>query len=160
MNGRFVSAAPDAIRDRRGAPVDLIVIHTMEGTLKGSIAWFATPGRAVPTAAHYLIGDSGEVVQMVPDANKALHAKGVNERSIGIEHEGYAANGGFAAPMLSASAHVVAILCKKYGIPIDRAHIVGHSECPGNDHTDPGGLWPWESYMALVAGFARGDSTG
>ena len=52
--------------------------------------------------------------------------------------------------MLASSAKVVAILAKKYGIPCDRAHIIGHVEVPGATHTDPGEEWPWGEYMALV----------
>jgi N-acetyl-anhydromuramyl-L-alanine amidase AmpD len=157
VNGRFVAAAPDAIRTRNPKyKIDRIVIHTMEGTLAGTIAWFKTPGRAVPTAAHYCIGEDGEVVQMVPDDRKALHAgskteAGWNDRSIGIEHAGWVDDGKPPPEaMLKASAEVVAILCRKYGIPVDRTHILGHVEVPGVDHHDPGAEWPWDRYMAMV----------
>jgi hypothetical protein len=40
----------------------------------------------------------------------------------------------------------------RYGIPKDRAHIVGHVEVPGNDHTDPGPNWDWTRYMQYVNG--------
>jgi N-acetyl-anhydromuramyl-L-alanine amidase AmpD len=156
--GRFVSAAPDAIRTRKaGVAVDRIVIHTMQGTLAGSIAWFASPGRAVPTAAHYLIGDTGEIVQMVPDEKKALHAGSTtqanwNDRSIGIEHAGYVDDGKPPTDaMLASSAKVAAIMCRKFAIPVDRAHILGHVEVPGSTHTDPGAEWPWDRYMGMVA---------
>lgn len=29
---------------------------------------------------------------------------------------------------------------------------MGHSEVPGNDHTDPGPYWDWDYYMSLVTG--------
>lgn len=154
---RYVSVAPDAIRIRKaGVKVDRIIIHTMQGSLSGTIAWFMTPGRAVPTAAHYLIGLDGEIVQMVPDDRKALHAgsrtePNWNDRSIGIEHAGWVDDG--IAPsesMLVSSAKVAAVMCRKFGIPADRKHIIGHAEVPGATHTDPGAEWPWDRYMALV----------
>src|SRR5205823_3600132 len=37
-----------------------------------------------------------------------------------------------------------------YGIPADRAHIIGHNEVPGTDHSDPGPTWNWTYYMSLV----------
>ncbi|MET9133681.1 hypothetical protein [Streptomyces antibioticus] len=40
---------------------------------------------------------------------------------------------------------------RRYGIPVDREHIVGHVEVPGTDHTDPGEHWDWDRYMKLVA---------
>lgn len=157
MNGRYSAAAPDAIRTRNAKyPVDRIIIHTMQGSLSGTVAWFKTPGRDVPTAAHYCIGEDGEVVQMVPDDKKALHAgskteAGWNDRSIGIEHAGWVDDGKPPSDaMLKASAEVVAILCKKFAIPADRTHIIGHVEVPGATHTDPGNEWPWDAYMAMV----------
>lgn len=154
-------ASPDAIRDRRpGVALDRVVIHTAEGTFHGTIAWFATPGRTLATAAHYVISQAGDVCQMVPDGKKAIHAGSTteanwNDRSIGIEHEGHAADASFPEAMLRASACVVAHLCKTYGIPADREHIVGHVEVPHKPsdsfHHDPGPNWPWDAYMAFVA---------
>ena len=156
--GRFVSAAPDAILTRKaGVRVDRIIIHTMQGSLAGTIAWFAKAGRAVPTAAHYCLGHDGEIVQMVPDEKKALHAGSKtepnwNDRSLGIEHAGWVDDGKPPTDaQLLASAKVVAVLCRKFGIPADRQHIIGHSEVPGATHTDPGKEWPWAEYLALIA---------
>jgi hypothetical protein len=171
--GRIILATPEAIFSRRkGVKLDRIVVHTMEGTLPGTVAWFgmtkeqrarAALGRdptpeeiaaQVPTAAHYLIGADGSIVQMVPDDKKALHAGGFNDRSIGIELEGYAAKSvGFSDRMLSPAAKVTAILCRKYGIPLDRDHVVGHSEVPGATHTDPGAGFAWLRFMELARGF-------
>ncbi|WP_435879105.1 hypothetical protein [Streptomyces griseoluteus] len=41
----------------------------------------------------------------------------------------------------------------------DRTHIVGHSEVPGNDHTDPGPYGDWSYYMSLVRGPSGGTTT-
>jgi len=53
--------------------------------------------------------------------------------------------------MYRASAALTAEICKRYGIPRDRRHIIGHVEIPGARHTDPGRFWDWNRYMALVA---------
>lgn len=157
MNTRIDLAEPAAIRDRKArTKINMIVIHVMEGTLAGSVAWFKTPGRPVPTAAHYLVGADGSIVQMVPDEKKCFHAGNddVNNRSIGIELEGYTAkSAGFGDAMLASAAKVTAILCAKYGIPLDRAHVVGHSEVPRATHTDPGPGFAWDRFMALVRGY-------
>jgi hypothetical protein len=39
----------------------------------------------------------------------------------------------------------------------DRAHVVGHAEVPGNDHTDPGPYGDRNRYMEPVGGSAGGD---
>jgi N-acetyl-anhydromuramyl-L-alanine amidase AmpD len=60
--------------------------------------------------------------------------------------------------MYHTSAKLSAWCCKKYEIPIDRKHIIGHSEVPGcsgsgggvHCHTDPGLYWNWKKYMRLI----------
>lgn len=165
MNGRFVSAAADCLRSRKGHKPDRVVIHTGEGSEDAIVTWFtrtgaqrvAAGGSSLPTATHYVVSKVGRVTQMVADDEACIHAGSKtepywNERSFGIEHEDRAND---AIPpteaMLDASAEVVAILCHKYAIPADRQHIVGHSEVPGHgSHTDPGPLWPWDAYMAKI----------
>ena len=173
----YINAHPDGILTRKpGVKLDRIVIHTIEGSYKGCIAWFqqGKPPRPVATAAHYIISRNGDVCQMVPDAAKCYHAGGYNSRSIGIEHEARIApwpvrldaagavkpppfpTNDFPDAMLITSARVVAALCWDYAIPADREHIVGHSEVPGATHSDPGAAFPWAAYMANVsAGLAR-----
>jgi N-acetyl-anhydromuramyl-L-alanine amidase AmpD len=144
-------ASYDCLFNRRpSVRIDRIIIHTMEGSFGGTIAWFQTSGRKPPTAAHYLFSKTGDVCQMVPDFKKCLHANSYNSRSIGFEHEGRAADTQFSEAMLVASARCCAVLCRKYAIPIDREHIIGHNEVPDATHTDPGAHWPWAHYMSLV----------
>ena len=159
-------AAPDCLRTRDSRyPVDRVILHGMDGTLAGTVAWFQTAGRNPPTAAHYCIGRDGEIVQMVPDDRKALHAgspveKGWNDRSIGIEFEvrirpwtrkEWFPLNDWPEPMLRSGAKVVKIMSDKFGFPADRAHILGHSEVPGATHTDPGSGFDWDRFMDMVA---------
>lgn len=162
----FAPAHPDCIVERsKGVKLDRIIIHTIEGSFSGCLSWFqqGKATRPVPTAAHYVISRAGDVCQMVPDDKKCYHANSYNSRSIGIEHEArtepWSVRPGKAPPfpindfpdaMLDASARVVAALCKKYGIPADRQHIIGHNEVPDATHSDPG-AFPWEAYMQRVA---------
>lgn len=93
----------------------------------------------------------GDITQMVRDKDIAYHAREANSYSIGIEHEGYIDNPSwYTDTMYRSSAKLTPYLCDKYGIPKDRAHIQGHPEIPGNDHTDPGPNWDWNYYMSLV----------
>jgi len=116
----------------RTAKIDRIVIHWIVGTLASADATFANRNSQV--SAHYGIENS-TVHQYVRESDTAWHAKSANARSIGIEHS--------AAPLRNAtattiktSAKLVADICKRYNIPIDRKHIIKHSEvvataCPG-----------------------------
>jgi N-acetyl-anhydromuramyl-L-alanine amidase AmpD len=162
----FAPAHPDCIHPRKpGVALDTIVVHAMDGTFNGSISWFQQgkdrPGRAVPTAAHYLVSRLGDVCQMVPDDKKCYHCGNWNSRSIGIEFDvrvsPWAARPGKAPPfpenewppaMLLAGARVVGVLCSKYGIPVDRQHVVGHNEVPGATHVDPGPGLDWPAFLA------------
>jgi hypothetical protein len=141
--------------------IDMIVIHATEGGLLGSTRWLQV--RRSKTSAHYVISRDGHIFQLVRLADIAWHAgnRRVNTHSIGIEHVGFAGDpAGFTEAEYRASARLVAWLCLRFGIPVDRRHIIGHSEVPdplhpglsgGRDHhTDPGRLWHWRRYMRRV----------
>lgn len=145
--------------ERYGTPIDRIVIHTTEGQGSGNISYLLSNTRQV--SAHYLVMRSGAVYQFVPEEKKAWHAGCWNARSVGIEHEGFASNRnpytGVAVPFTDAtyqsSARLVSWIADKWGVPKDRAHIVGHGDAElrnCNDHTDPGPYWDWSRYLALV----------
>jgi MYXO-CTERM domain-containing protein len=93
---------------------------------------------------------------MVRHADTGWHAgnRTYNQESIGIEHEGFVADPGrwYTDAMYESSARLVRHLAATYSIPLDRAHIIGHVEVPGATHTDPGGGWDWDRFMALVRG--------
>lgn len=141
----------------RSAAIDKVVIHVTQGSYAGTISWFQNPASQV--SAHYVVRSSdGEITQMVRDKDTGYHARSANASSLGIEHEGFVDNPSwFTDSMYRSSAALTAYLCDRYGIPKDRSHIIGHSEAPGNDHTDPGVNWNWTYYMQLVA--AGGGST-
>ena len=146
-------AAHSSNYSNRTASIDRIIIHTTHGSYAGAISWFQNPSANV--SAHYVIRSSdGAITQMVHERDKGWHVGNWNSRSIGIEHEGYVADPGrwYTDAMYRSSAALVRHLCGKYGIPMDRAHIVGHSEAPGATHTDPGSGWNWSRFMDLVRG--------
>ena len=64
----------------------------------------------------------------------------MNQRSIGVEHEGKGTNLRSDA-QYNKSAEVIADICKFYNIPCDNTHIIPHSQvvatsCPGNLDTN------------------------
>ncbi|WP_330242026.1 N-acetylmuramoyl-L-alanine amidase [Streptomyces sp. NBC_00525] len=133
-------------------PVDYVVIHVTQETFSETISIFQNPAKQV--SAHYVVrsGD-GYIDQCVREKDIAWHAGNwdYNTRSIGIEHEGWVDEPAyFTTPMYEKSALLTASICDRYGIPKDRAHILGHAEVPGADHTDPGPNWDWVRYIRLV----------
>ncbi|AUH40042.1 N-acetylmuramoyl-L-alanine amidase [Streptomyces sp. CMB-StM0423] len=148
----WVPASPSNYNSGRSASINKIVIHVTQGSYAGSISWFQNP--AAQSSAHYVVRSSdGEVTQMVRDGDTAWHARDANSSSLGIEHEGWVDDPSwFTDSMYRSSAALTRHLADRYGVPKDRAHILGHVEVPGNDHTDPGPHWNWNYYMELVGG--------
>ena len=90
---------------------------------------------------------------MVRHDDIAWHARGANRDSIGIEH--VANTRGLVPTVIEyvSSAGLVRWLCDTHSIPIDRQHIVGHSEVAQTNHVGcPNAVWDWDYYMRLVNG--------
>lgn len=135
--------------------INRVIIHTAQGYYSGTQYWFQDPVSNVST--QYVVRSSdGEVAQMVEDKDYAWHVECGGEDPIGIEHEGFIADGDqwYTQEMYEGSARLVAWLSNQYLIPIDRQHILGHDEIGCSDHGDPGALWDWGLYMGLVEQYA------
>ncbi|MFF4212784.1 N-acetylmuramoyl-L-alanine amidase [Streptomyces sp. NPDC001796] len=151
---RWLAASPANLR-RADRPddygIDRVIIHVTQGGYSSAVKVFQDPGHGA--AAHYIVRRDGRVTQMVRELDVAFHAgnREYNERSVGIEHEGFVEQASsFTDAMYAASARLTAAVCGRYGIPVDREHIIGHAQVPGTDHTDPGPHWDWGRYMGLV----------
>ena len=62
-------------------------------------------------------------------------------------------SGMYTTKLLDKVAELVADICKRNGLPIDRKHIVGHEQVPGTSHSDPGAgknRWDWDDFMGRV----------
>jgi N-acetyl-anhydromuramyl-L-alanine amidase AmpD len=159
--------------------VELILIHDTEGNWNASVATLQNdPNKSV----QYIIDVDGRVGQFVTEETTAWHAGNfnVNQRSVGIEHVGYAAKP-FPEALYASSAKLTEHLANKYQVPKDRAHIIGHDQVPnGNriaqtsppcskspkecqadrnyggasNHSDPG-IWEWAPFMARFGGTAK-----
>ncbi|MFB7582389.1 N-acetylmuramoyl-L-alanine amidase [Streptomyces hydrogenans] len=155
-----------ADRPNQGVDIRQIVIHDTEGPYQGSLDVLTSPTGG--GSAHYLIKASdGLVTQMLENKNLAWHAGNWthNMHTIGVEHEGYAIKEGswYTEPQYRSSAALVKFLAGKYGVPIDREHIIGHDEVALQTdgdldklHWDGGPYWDWNHYMSLL-GAPQGD---
>lgn len=159
--------------------VEMVVIHDTEGGWNASVATLQNdPNKSV----QYIIGVDGAVAQFVTEDTTAWHAGNFNfnQRSVGIEHVGYATKP-FPEALYASSAKLVDYLTTKYSVPKDRAHIIGHDQVPNgtrieatsppcssspkecaantdyggaSHHTDPG-VWEWPTFMARFGGEAK-----
>jgi len=158
--------------NKRSVPIDMIIVHVTQGSAKSAADWFAMdhkPSGKGPSSAHYIIDEKGGVIQSVPDDYVAYHAGNskINGRSIGIEIAGWVdKKETFSPVVMKTLAALTVSLVKKYNIPVDRTHIIGHNEVPdekdpskkggSTGHTDPGPFFPWDAYMASIKpGFMR-----
>ncbi|WP_329455519.1 N-acetylmuramoyl-L-alanine amidase [Streptomyces sp. NBC_01497] len=132
-------------------PVEMVVIHVTQADYATTVRLFEDPRHEA--AAHYVVRQNGQVTQMIRELDVAFQAgnRWYNNHSVGIEHEGFVTRRkDFTDAMYATSARLTADICRRYRIPVDRRHIIGHVEVPGTDHTDPGRYWDWPRYMELV----------
>jgi len=166
-------------------PIKAVVIHTTEGW-RPPFGTFRKQDRNAST--HYSVEKDGSVVYMVDEKDVAWHAgTRVNDWSVGIEVTGFAVQDGRSShtenkdpiglgmKQVHALAQLVANICKRNKIPIDRKHIFGHAHTGGckknaassktvtignpaldgegggsGCHYDPGNNFPWDKFIRLV----------
>ena len=139
--------------------IDYIVIHDTEGTWDTVLDLVRDP--TYVSWNYSLRSTDGHIAQHVKAKDVAWHAGNwyVNAKSIGLEHEGFLANpdAWYTEAMYRSSARLVTYLARKYDVPLDRQHILGHDNVPGPTtstvagmHTDPGPYWDWRHYFELL----------
>lgn len=150
---------PSAVEARA---IDLIVIHATGGPgCKHGKLWHS-PGGSLESMRryfasnpgigyHYLIGRDGTILAGAPEERIAHHARGHNERSIGIEliNDGDGRDP-FPEAQISALIDLLRRLARTHGVSADQVR--GHSEidrrsfvCGGRRYKqkiDPGGEYP------------------
>ena len=155
MEKLWVGCDPENfLKGRRGKVPIAIVVHIMDGSLRGTDEWFNNPRSRV--SAHYGIGKAGEVHQYVAETDTAYHAGTVdrptwslmqpgavpgpnanpNYYTIGIEHEGLG-DDVWPAAQVAASAALIAEVATRWNILRDAVHVIPHhairasKTCPG-----------------------------
>jgi N-acetyl-anhydromuramyl-L-alanine amidase AmpD len=166
----FVPASEGGHETGRPGDIQFVVIHDIEGSGRAGVETFRAPDAKV--SAHYVVDKLGVAVQMVHESDTAYHTGNHywNGAAIGIEHSGVATEDGYTDEEYTASAKLVASIVTRYNIPVDRDHIISHSQVPSTDedqftpactpdrtdcggrnhHDDPGQYWDWDGYMAKV----------
>ena len=125
---------------RAGKSINKIVLHHNGGTLTTEQCYQVWQTREA--SAHYQVEITGRIGQLVNDSDTAWHAGDLNanQTSIGIEHanNALAPNWTVSDATLDAGAHLVAAICRYYGLgrPVWGQNVFGHknfyaTDCPG-----------------------------
>ncbi|HEY0699682.1 MAG TPA: peptidoglycan recognition family protein, partial [Micromonospora sp.] len=147
--------------------IEYIVIHDTEASWATTLRLVTDP---TYVSWHYSLRSvDGHIAQHVKTKDVGWHAGNwyVNAKSIGLEHEGFAAQGTwYTEAMYRTSAKLVRHLALRFNIPLDRQHIIGHDNVPGTlastvrgMHWDPGPYWNWSHYFDLLKAPFTGTGT-
>jgi N-acetylmuramoyl-L-alanine amidase len=139
--------------------IDYIIIHDTETDWQTTLDLVTDP--TYVSWQYTLRSSDGHIWQHLEPRDVGWQAGNwyVNTHSIGLEHEGIAAEGAtwYTEAMYQSSAALVRYLTDKYDIPRDMAHVIGHDQVPSitpanvaGMHWDPGPYWDWEHYMRLL----------
>ena len=152
--------------DRRGQPVDMLVLHyTGMETAAAALERLVDP--AAQVSAHYLIDEDGAVYRLVDETQRAWHAGAsfwrgatdINHRSIGIElvnpgHQfGYRP---FTEAQMAALVALAVDIVRRHAIPA--RNVVGHADVAPRRKTDPGEFFDWPRLAAAGVGLWPGEA--
>ena len=153
-------SSPNYYAGRRGYKPIAIVNHITAGPFPGCLTWLCNPESQ--GGSHYLVNRVGEVYQLVAEENSAwangivqkpfwpLLISGVNPNyyTLSIEHEGQPYEP-LTEKQYQATLELHMHLCKKWNIPLDRQHILGHYEIDSVDRPNcPGMFFPWQRLIS------------
>jgi N-acetylmuramoyl-L-alanine amidase len=136
---------------KHGLAPDMVVIHyTAMDTAEAACERLCDEGAEV--SAHYLISETGQIIQLVSEDMRAWHAgagtwgavSDVNSHSIGIELANATDREGipFPNPQMDALEYVLSGVLERWSIPIERA--IGHSDMAPDRKFDPGPKFDWK----------------
>ena len=162
VSGPAVAVCPSPNHGLRpsGVPIDMLVLH-YTGMESGAAALERLCSASAEVSAHYLVGEDGQVLQLVAEHRRAWHAgvsswrgeSNVNSRSIGVEivNPGHAwGYRPFPAAQIAALIPLCLGIAARHGIPA--RNVVGHSDIAPNRKEDPGELFPWRALAEAGVG--------
>jgi N-acetylmuramoyl-L-alanine amidase len=143
--------SPNQGERKKGCKPSLIVLHyTGMPSAAKAIQWLAHPKSKV--SCHYVVDDTGEITQMVPEGLRAWHAgvshwageTDINSASIGIEIQNPGHEHGypdFPAEQMQAVAALCRDIAQRRAIRPEG--IVAHSDVAPGRKIDPGEKFSW-----------------
>jgi len=132
---------------RGGAKPDMIVLH-FTGMADAGSALRRLCSSDSGVSAHYLIGETGDICQLVDEEMRAWHAgagqwgpvSDVNSRSVGIELVNSGAHP-YPAPQMAALEALLPGIMDRWSVPPER--VIGHSDMAPARKSDPGPRFDW-----------------
>ncbi|MGJ1324574.1 N-acetylmuramoyl-L-alanine amidase [Sphingobacterium faecium] len=129
-------------------PNYVVIHHTAQDSLGQTIRTFHSEKAGV--SAHYVVGRTGKVVQMVNDYYRAHHAgigkwgndTDLNSSSIGIELDNNGTTDPWTDAQINALTELLSYLKVKYNIP--QANFIGHMDLAPTRKNDPS-RFPWKT---------------
>ena len=119
---------------------DMVVIHhtgcnDIDASAEQIHGWHLGQGWA-GIGYHYVIRKDGTIERGRPEWAIGSHAYGENSHTIGIHISGDFEEAEPTEAQIKAAGELIADICHRYGIPLNRYHVVGHGElmetaCPG-----------------------------
>lgn len=149
---------------RSGKKPIAIVNHITAGLMTGCLSWMQNP--AASASSNYLVTKTGRILQLVKDEDSAWANGKVNKPNwplydgtnpnrytLSIEHEALPGQA-LTEEQCQATLWLHRYLVAKWGIPVDRDHIIGHYRIDAVDRPNcPGPLFPWDRlFRDLVSG--------
>lgn len=149
---RRIVPSPNTSERRPGTQIEILLLH-YTGMREGLAALERLCDREAKVSSHYLVFESGEVVQLVPEALRAHHAGescwqgagDVNSRSIGIEIENPGHDYGYP-DFPDRQIESVIALCRDILArrKIAAHNVLAHSDVAPTRKQDPGEKFPWQ----------------
>ena len=146
-------------------PEYLILHYTDTRTTFDALQILQNPERQV--SSHYLVGDNGQVMRLVPEEMRAWHAgkswwsgeTDINSTSIGIEIQNPGHGYGYV-PFPPVQMQAVAELCRDIlsRHRILPYHVLAHSDIAPARKADPGELFDWPRLARLGLATAVPDA--
>ena len=145
--------SPNFVPQKRDArKIKFIILH-YTGMQKEKNAINRLTNINSKVSCHYLITNSGEVINLVPDLYISWHAgkskwkkiKSLNSSSLGIEISNPGHQNGYSnykKKQIKSLISLITILKKKY--KIRNNNILGHSDIAPDRKKDPGEKFPWK----------------
>jgi N-acetyl-anhydromuramyl-L-alanine amidase AmpD len=151
------------------ASTQVVVIHATDNTASDESEAQYASYRADGTSAHFY-NDSDSVIQAL-DTDEVAYGCLPHGNAISVQFELCGHSDQLSDAAMRQAAPIVARVCAQYGIPIHKIGpaevaagergICGHLDITAafpqdnGDHTDPGGSFPWDTFISYVQG--QGD---